>query len=79
MKYYDKLIFELSKKGRTGYSLPADRFPAAPALPASLCRGAEPALPEPWDEQPARRIAAASIRVLFILLLEIGAKGAFKV
>ena len=22
MKYYDKLIFELSKKGRTGYSLP---------------------------------------------------------
>ena len=23
MKYYDKLIFELSKPGRTGYSLPA--------------------------------------------------------
>ena len=22
MKYYDKLIFELSKPGRTGYSLP---------------------------------------------------------
>lgn len=26
MKYYDKLIFELSENGRTGYSLPADRF-----------------------------------------------------
>ena len=28
MKYYDKLIFELSKPGRTGYSLP-DSFDAA--------------------------------------------------
>lgn len=26
MKYYDKLIFELSEKGRTGYSLPDDKF-----------------------------------------------------
>ena len=35
MKYYDKLIFELSKEGRTGFSLPdtewadtTDRIPA---------------------------------------------------
>ena len=26
MKYYDKLIFELSKEGRCGYSLPVNRF-----------------------------------------------------
>ena len=26
MKYYDKLIFELSHPGRTGYSLPSPFF-----------------------------------------------------
>ena len=46
MKYYDKLVFELSRKGRRGYSLPVNRFPAAPALPANLLRGEAPALPE---------------------------------
>ena len=46
MKYYDKLIFELSKKGRVGYSLPVNRFPAAPELPHELQRAAAPALPE---------------------------------
>ena len=46
MKYYDKLIFELSKEGRQAYSLPKDRFPAAPALPAGLCRAEAPALPQ---------------------------------
>ena len=46
MKYYDKLIFELSSKGRRGYSLPLNRFPAAPALPGNLCRESAPALPE---------------------------------
>ena len=25
MKYYDKLIFELSKEGRTGFSLPESK------------------------------------------------------
>ena len=35
MKYYDKLVFELSKEGRVGYSLPANRFPAAPEIAAS--------------------------------------------
>ena len=33
MKYYDKLIFELSKPGRSGYSLPENVFGAAPAVP----------------------------------------------
>ena len=42
MKYYDKLIFELSKPGRAAYTLPDNGCPAA-ALPADLMR-AEPAL-----------------------------------
>ena len=46
MKYYDKLIFELSKPGRKGYSLPADAFPAAPELPEQLCRKSSLLLPE---------------------------------
>ena len=46
MKYYDKLVFELSKEGRVGYSLPANRFPAAPEIPAALRREASLDLPE---------------------------------
>lgn len=48
MKYYDKLIFELSRPGRTGYSLP-DGFggvSAAEAVPAELRRSSELNLPE---------------------------------
>ena len=44
MKYYDKLIFELSKKGRQGYSLPSRSWDASLAdLPAGLCRAEAPA------------------------------------
>lgn len=47
MKYYDKLIFELSKSGRTGYSLPESSCPACgEALPAALCRSLPLDLPE---------------------------------
>ena len=47
MKYYDKLIFELSKPGRTGYSLPATAGEdAVSALPAHLMRSGAPELPE---------------------------------
>ncbi len=46
MKYYDKLVFELSQKGRVGYSLPVNRFPSAPELPVELKREAAPDLPE---------------------------------
>ncbi len=46
MKYYDKLIFELSREGRKGFSLPEDRFPSAPELPATLRRGTALPLPE---------------------------------
>ena len=50
MKYYDKLIFELSKEGRTGFSLPANPFPAAPALPEAVRR--EAPLPLPQVSEP---------------------------
>ena len=47
MKYYDKLIFDLSKAGRLGYSLPARSWDAKLAdLPAGLCRAQAPALPQ---------------------------------
>ena len=47
MKYYDKLIFDLSKAGRQGYSLPANKWNTSVSeLPAGLLRAAAPALPE---------------------------------
>ena len=47
MKYYDKLIFDLSKAGRQGYSLPANRWDnSVSELPAGLQRADSPALPE---------------------------------
>ena len=46
MKYYDKLIFELSKEGRCGFSLPANTFPEGAELPAALRRESALELPE---------------------------------
>lgn len=48
MKYYDKLIFELSKQGRTGYSLPqtCSKCKGTEAIPAGLLRSNAPQLPE---------------------------------
>ena len=47
MKYYDKLIFDLSKSGRQGYSLPANKWEnSVSELPAGLLRTEAPALPE---------------------------------
>ncbi len=49
MKYYDKLIFELSKKGRTAFTLPADRWETASCtdeIPAPLHRETPAVLPE---------------------------------
>ena len=46
MKYYDKLIFEVSREGRTGYSLPENRYPAHAEIPAALRRGSALLLPE---------------------------------
>ena len=44
MKYYDRLVFELSKPGRTGFSLPEPSAPAS--IPSELRRETAPALPE---------------------------------
>ncbi len=47
MKYYDKLIFDLSKAGRQGYSLPSNKWEASLSeLPSGLQRQEAPALPE---------------------------------
>ena len=46
MKYYDKLIFELSKEGRCGFSLPVNSFPSGAELPAGLRRESALELPE---------------------------------
>ncbi|MGM9763786.1 MAG: aminomethyl-transferring glycine dehydrogenase subunit GcvPB [Candidatus Cryptobacteroides sp.] len=47
MKYYDKLIFELSKKGRQGYTLSDSKWSADTSeLPGGLLRKDAPELPE---------------------------------
>ena len=48
MKYYDKLIFELSRPGRKGYELPKNQYgnDALAALPADMRREAPLDLPE---------------------------------
>ena len=47
MKYYDKLIFDLSKEGRQGYSLPANKWETSLSeLPQGLQRTDVPALPQ---------------------------------
>ncbi len=44
--FYGTLIFELSRPGRKGYSLPRNEYPAAGSIPAELRRTAAPELPE---------------------------------
>ncbi len=48
MKYYDKVIFELSRPGRKGYSLPADNFgvDGMKEIPSDLLRQESLDLPE---------------------------------
>lgn len=47
MKYYDKLIFDLSKEGRQGYTLPSRSWSAGLSeLPAGLMRSTAPSLPQ---------------------------------
>lgn len=47
MKYYDKLIFELGRDGRVGYSLPSNPWKSCTEeLPHGLCRENVPQLPE---------------------------------
>ena len=44
-RLYGNLIFELSKEGRKGYSLPQNRF-GDYEVPKDLCRAEDAALPE---------------------------------
>ena len=44
-RLYGNLIFELSKEGRIGYSLPGNNF-GNYEVPKSLCRAADAELPE---------------------------------
>ena len=47
MKYYDKLIFDLSKEGRQGFSLPVRNWSAGlDEIPSALRRDEAPALPQ---------------------------------
>lgn len=48
MKYYDKLIFEISKEGREGYTLPGNEFSeyTLSDIPSDLKRNTEADLPE---------------------------------
>lgn len=47
MRYYDKLIFDLSRKGRCGCALPENKWGVtADALPEELRRGAPAGLPQ---------------------------------
>ena len=55
MKYYDKLIFELSRKGRQGYSLPdTDWAESTVSIPDGLKRASMPALPEVSEPDTVR-------------------------
>ncbi|MGM9748279.1 MAG: aminomethyl-transferring glycine dehydrogenase subunit GcvPB, partial [Candidatus Cryptobacteroides sp.] len=47
MRYYDKLIFELSKEGRQGFSLPQRKWTGKiEDIPQNLRRGSAPVLPQ---------------------------------
>ena len=46
MKYYDKLVFELSKPGRSGYSLPENEMAGMWNMPEALSRKSELPLPQ---------------------------------
>lgn len=61
MKYYDKLIFELSKEGRQGCSLPADCWPGDLGdIPQNLRRQNRPALPQVSEPDVVRHYTCLS-------------------
>ena len=64
MKYYDKLIFELSRSGHKGYSLPKNEFEAegCKAVPANLLRGEAAELPEVSELEVVRHYTNLSTK-----------------
>lgn len=53
MKYYDRLIFELSKEGRIGYSLPNTEVSELPKV-GNIWRKSDPGLPEVSEQDVVR-------------------------
>ena len=64
MKEYDKLIFEISRPGRKGYQLPADKFETdgIAAIPADLLRKEKPELPEVSELDAVRHFTNLSTK-----------------
>lgn len=64
MKQYDKLIFELSRPGRKGYELPADKYATdgLAALPKNLLRETKPELPEVSEPDVVRHYTNLSTK-----------------
>ena len=61
MKYYDKLIFELSKEGRRGCSLPPDGWTGDLGdIPQNLRRQNRPALPQVSEPDAVRHYTCLS-------------------
>lgn len=64
MKYYDKLIFELSRPGRKGYELPANEYgkDAMADMPAAVMRGEKAELPEVSELDVVRHYTNLSMK-----------------
>lgn len=61
MKYYDRLIFDISKKGRRAYTLPLAAYGASlEGIPAGLLRQDEPCLPEVSEADLVRHYTCLS-------------------
>jgi glycine dehydrogenase subunit 2 len=61
MKYYDKLIFELSKEGRIGFSLPESKWPSSSdSIPSGLKRAERPDIPQVSEMDVVRHYANLS-------------------
>lgn len=60
MKYYDRLIFDLSKEGRTGYSLPEPSRDALLCVPESLRRTSGLELPQVSEPDTVRHYTSLS-------------------
>ncbi len=64
MKYYDKLIFELSRPGRVGYELPKNNYgvDGVKDIPADLLREVAPELPEVSEPDVVRHYTNLSAK-----------------
>jgi glycine dehydrogenase subunit 2 len=65
MQMYDKLIFEISREGRTGCSLPRNDVPEKPVeklIPDELLRERPPRLPEVSENEAVRHFVNISVK-----------------